>query len=567
MFENKKVKNGVIFGAIVVVLAIVVTVGVSVTKNLGKTNSAISADEAKASIAKMLGHIQVEDLPLRSEALNVNESLSTAEELPDIDTVYPIGVQGSGQIDIEVFTSPEKGGPGMDRWLLDVAEAFNKANHTTSSGATASVTVRSVDSGTAVEYISSGKYVPDAFTPSSTLWGAMLETGGVSVQLKSDRLAGNVAGVLLTEEMESHLIEQYGSADFSTVVQATADGEMMMGYTNPYASSTGLNFLLNTLYTGDPENPLSSKAVGQFNKFQANVPLVAFTTMQMRTAAESNVLDGLILEYQSYINDSTLAREYKFIPFGVRHDNPMYAVGNLSAEKEEVLDQFIAECGSQRSQELATKYGFNSNEEYQSALPQPGGQTITQAQSIWKENKDGDMPIVALFIVDISGSMSGEPINNLRTALLNSMQYINDDNYIGLISFSSDVYRDLPIEKFNLKQKTCFKGAVNNLTVGGQTAMYDALTVGMDMVEKKLDEVGNAKPMIFVLTDGESNNGYRYRDVGGIVAGLKIPVYTISYNYSNAQLDELAAINEAASISGTSEDIVYKLRNLFNAQI
>lgn len=567
MFENKKVKNGVIFGAIVVVLAIVVTVGVSITKNIGKTNSAISADEAKSSIAKMLSHIQVEDLPLRSEALNVNESLSTAEELPDIDTVYPIGVQGSGQVDIEIFTSPEKGGPGMDRWLLDVAESFNKANHATSSGATASVTVRSVDSGTAVEYISSGKYVPDAFTPSSTLWGAMLETGGVSVQLKSDRLAGNVAGILLTEEMENHLVEQYGNADLSTVVQATADGEMMMGYTNPYASSTGLNFLLNTLYTGDPKNPLSSKAVSRFNKFQSNVPLVAFTTMQMRTAAESNVLDGLILEYQSYINDSTLAREYKFIPFGVRHDNPIYAVGNLSAEKEEVLDQFIAECGSKQSQELATKYGFNSNEDYQSTLPQPGGQTITQAQSIWKENKDGDMPIVALFIVDISGSMSGEPINNLRMALLNSMQYINDDNYIGLISFSSDVYRDLPIEKFNLKQKTCFKGAVKNLTVGGQTAMYDALAVGMDMVEKKLDEVGNAKPMIFVLTDGESNNGYRYRDVGGIVAGLKIPVYTISYNYSNAQLDELAAINEAASISGTSEDIVYKLRNLFNAQI
>lgn len=42
---------------------------------------------------------------------------------------------------------------------------------------------------------------------------------------------------------------------------------------------------------------------------------------------------------------------------------------------------------------------------------------------------------------------------------------------------------------------------------------------------------------------------------------------TISYNYAADSLSELASINEAASIVGNSEDITYKLRNLFNAEM
>lgn len=567
MSKNKNVKSGVILVVVVLAVALVVTAGITLTKNFGKTNSAISTEDAKNSMQKKLKKIQVTDMPLHPEQLTVNESLSTAEELPDIDKSYPIGIKGNGKVNIEIFTSPEKAGAGSEKWLLDMAEEFNGAGHKTSSGAGASVTVRSIASGTGVEYIASGKYVPDAFTPSNALWGAMLEAEGVTVNVETDRLVGNVAGMLLTEKTETMLKETYGKADFQSVVQATADGAMMMGYTNPYSSSTGLNFLLNTLYLGDSDNMLSSSAVEQFNRFQSNVPLVAYTTMQMRTAAEGNVLDGLILEYQTYINDSSLSREYNFIPFGQRHDNPLYSIGVLSGEKQEVLDLFIEQCLGTDAQELASKYGFNKLDDYTSAMPAIDGQTIAQAQTIWKENKDGDIPIVALFIMDISGSMAGEPINNLRTALLNSMQYINGNHYIGLISFNSDVYRDVPIGQFDLKQKTYFKGAINNLNAGGQTAMYDALIVGMDMVETKIEEIGNAKPMIFVLTDGDSNSGYKYSDASKIVSGLKIPIYTISYNYTNSVLDDLAAINEAAGITGTSEDIVYKLKNLFNAQM
>ena len=49
----------------------------------------------------------------------------------------------------------------------------------------------------------------------------------------------------------------------------------------------------------------------------------------------------------------------------------------------------------------------------------------------------------------------------------------------------------------------------------------------------------------------------------------QIPVYTISYT-SDADKDamrELSEINEAATINADSEDIVYKIKSLFNSQM
>ena len=109
---------------------------------------------------------------------------------------------------------------------------------------------------------------------------------------------------------------------------------------------------------------------------------------------------------------------------------------------------------------------------------------------------------------------------------------------------------------------------MNSLDANGNTAMYNGLCVAMDRIYKKSQELGaNCTPIIFVLTDGDSNTGYKFSDTKSIIAGMNIPIYTISYNYAADSLSELASINEATSIVGNSEDITYKLRNLFNAEM
>ena len=77
----------------------------------------------------------------------------------------------------------------------------------------------------------------------------------------------------------------------------------------------------------------------------------------------------------------------------------------------------------------------------------------------------------------------------------------------------------------------------------------------------------NAKLMLFVLTDGETNSGHTLNDVEGMIRGLKIPIYTIGYNADIKSLQIVSSINEAASINADNEDVVYKLGSLFNAEI
>ena len=175
---------------------------------------------------------------------------------------------------------------------------------------------------------------------------------------------------------------------------------------------------------------------------------------------------------------------------------------------------------------------------------------------------------MAVFVADISGSMDGEPLNQLKSSLINSSTYIGEDNSIGLVSYSNNVTINLPIERFDAKQRAYFSGEVKALSAGGGTATYDAVIVALDMLQRKMEETPDAKPMLFVLTDGDTNTGYEFKRVKPIVAGLGVPVYSIAYNYSNTdELQQLTDINEAALIKADSADIPNQLRNLFNVAI
>ncbi len=555
-----------IFAAIAILVFSGVFLGITLTRNVGMTPEEITEEDASKKLNDLLSGISVTNVEPRKAAITDEDILDEQEELPDIKN-YPLSVKGYGDINIEIYSSPEKAGEGTDGWLNEVAESFN-ASSPQINGKSASVSIRSVSSGLAVDYIKTGKYTPDAITPSNEFWGKMIEASGVTIEMKKDRIVGNVAGVLLSKDKYNSILEKYGSVNMKVISECTASGELQMGYTNPFISSTGLNFLITTLYSYDADDLLSSKAIEGFKQFQQNVPLVSYNTMQMRKSAESGSLDAFVMEYQSYYNDPTLKNDYVFTPFGARHDNPMYSVGNLSSDKDQLLEMFCDYCLNSQSQELAKKYGFNENEKYKSELPKDiSCDKLLKAQKLYKENKDSGKPILAVFVADTSGSMNGESINALQTSLINSMQYINKDNYIGLISYNSKVYCNLPIAQFDLNQQALFKGAVQDLSANGQTATNDAILVAIDMVNKAKADHPDAKPMIFLLSDGEQNTGCSLNEVSSIINTYEIPIYSIGYNANIDALKRISEINEAATINADSEDIIYQLKNLFNSEM
>lgn len=546
--DNKVILK--IIGAAVVVFIFVYLAITMIGPGEGSLNGVIK-DINVNTVSHPMGQVHVPS--------DLEDSLT--ESLPEISK-YPPQVNNSTPSYIEIFSSTEKAGSGTDGWLTEVTRDFNNAS-VTIDGKKVSVRLRGIPSGEGADYITSGKYLPDAYTPSNELWGEIIISKGVKAKLVQKRLAGNVAGILLTDSKKDELVNKYGAINTKTVTDAVSNKELAMGYTNPFASSTGLNFLISSLYTFDSSNLLSDKAKTGFESFQTNIPLVAYTTLQMRESAKSGVLDGFVLEYQTYVNTPDI-KYYEFTPFGFRHDSPMYTIGELSPEKMKILNEFIEFSQQEKYQALATEYGFNGFNEYQSETGPVSGNVIIQAQKLWKEKKK---PICAVFVADVSGSMMGEPLNNLKDSLLKGQYYISEDNMIGLVSYSNDVNIDLPIAKFDLNQRASFAGAVNDLEAGGGTATFDGIAVAMKMIQDQRDVDPNLRPIIFVLSDGETNRGHSLDDVKDIVEDLGIPIYTIGYNANIPALQAISSINEAASVNADTDDVVYKLRNLFNAEM
>jgi len=550
-----------------VCIAVAVFLGVFIIVNLFGTNTgvAITYEQAVERLPSMLKNVKVSNIESPKHPIELGGA-DLYDELPEI-TKYPTPVTTNAAAGIEIFSSTEKASSGNDDWLSVVATDFNKSGFKTSSGRDMGVTVRSIASGAAVDYIVSGKYVPDAYSPSNELWGEMVRYAGVPIEMKAKRIAGNVAGILMDKNKHAEFVQKYGEINGRTITQAVEANDILMGYTNPFASSTGLNFLLSILYAYDNGNPLSETAEVGFSAFQTNVPSVAYSTLEMRDSlVERKSLDACVLEYQLYKNESKLSN-YIFTPFGVRHDSPVYAIGTLSADKTETLDKFIEFCLTQKNQDLAHTKGFNYLDDYVPELSTPPANVVTQAQQLFKEKKNAGRPVAAVFIADISGSMAGEPIVNLKNSLANGIRYIDPENYIGLVSYSTDVYVNLPIRKFDINQQSLFVGAVNDFEVAGSTSTYSAVIVALDMLAQMKQLDPQVKPMIFLLSDGEQNTGYSLNSIRDVVKGMGIPIYSIGYNANLSELSEISAINEASATNAQSDDITYVIKGLFNAQM
>lgn len=569
MSKKTKSKNAAFLIVIAVLMIAAIGIGIAISSRMGKSHSELTHESAMSQLEKKLKKISVHEETPRKATVEI-AGADLAAELPDIGK-YPLSVTGRGTLNLEIFSSTEKSSKGTDGWLNEVAEQFNAEHHQV-DGQWATISVRPIASGAAIDYIVSGKYVPELYSPSNELWGEMLAAENVDIKLLEKRLAGNTAGILLSKDTYNKIQTAYGKVDTSSIIEATVKSEIAMGYTNPYASSTGLNFLVAALQEFDSSDILSQTSVSKFQQFQQNVPFVAYTTLQMREAAAKGVLDAFILEYQCFTNVSEL-RSYEFIPFGVRHDSPMYSLGQLSDEQNQLAREFIDYCLTDECQRMATKYGFNGHEEYQGTLaPSVNGAAMLSAQKLWKTEKDAGNPVMAVFVADVSGSMGGAPLQNLQSSLVNASQYINSTNYVGLISYSTNVTVNLPIDLFTLNQRSYFTGAVEDLSPGGNTATYDAVLVALKMLmeskEKIEAETGQTvKPLLFVLSDGETNIGNSLNDIHDIVEGLEVPCYTIGYNADLKALGELSSINEAASINADNDDVIYSLKSLFNAQM
>lgn len=489
--------------------------------------------------------------------------------LPDL-TEYPLTLQTRDSETtevVEIFTSSEKAGKGRDGFYIEMANQFNQLSKKTSTGKLAVINIRKIASGLGAQFMLAHQYIPDAYSPSNFLWADMLNANGIKTATIAEKTAPNTAGIVVKKSKLDQITEN-GKLNIGKLLTNVSAGSFAMGYTNPYQSSTGLNFLLtilNSFAQGDESQMLSPDVASAFEAFQTGVPFVAQNTLQMRDATlGSGVLDAFVMEYQSWINVSGM-NDYQFIPFGIRHDSPLYATPEADKSEREVLKMFNTFLQSQKKK--MKDYGFNQNPNYKNAFQLKDNSIIGQAQKLWKQKKSGGRPIAAFFVADTSGSMEGSRIKNLKKALIESSDLISTNNAIGLITYNDRVNVDLFIKPFNLQQKALFIGAVERLYAGGKTATNDAVLVAVDRLNEFDKTHPGYKKVIFVLSDGETNRGQDFEDVKSALEWAGIPIHTIAYELDSQHLKQMAALAEGAYIKSSASSASYRIGNLLNSEM
>ena len=152
--------------------------------------------------------------------------------------------------------------------------------------------------------------------------------------------------------------------------------------------------------------------------------------------------------------------------------------------------------------------------------------------------------LLAYFLLDTSGSMSGEPIQALNNGfyglinMLRSDPQAMDSLHISVITFDREVRNIIP-----LIDLASFQPIEIKCPESGPTHTGEALSMVCDLVKTELirgseTQKGDWKPLLFIFTDGKPSDIQKYRemvpkvramDFGVIVGCAAGPKAEVSY--------------------------------------
>jgi Ca-activated chloride channel family protein len=524
-----------------------------------------------------------------NDSIARNYAISKIENpLPKIET-FPLFAaqsnQNSNTIYLEIFTSPDKGdGDKQDeRWMVDVAEAFNAKKLTVNSGKTIQIGIRSIPSGIAAQLIAAGNSKPAGFTPSHDLWLEILKSNGLKPIVITSKLAANGVGFVVEEKTYGELAKN-GSLDFDTLLNAILSAKISIGYPNPYTSSSSLNLLYTLLWKSaghDRDNkPLtiqdleSSQVTSVFDTFQKQVVTTTTTTIDLKDIflRDRQKLQAFPLDYQNYqaLKKIPGFEQTGYVPFGVAQNNPLVGFNWNTPAHQEALKKFAEFANSSEMQKLAAEKGFGLNDYLKKGNfpPTPKGEVLSKAQSFWKQRKDGGKTVYMMMVIDTSGSMDGDRIKGVKEGLRQAIGQINAGNQVGLVTFSDNPKYVVPLAPFDKLQNQRLLAAIDSLVADGATNMYDGTLVALSELLTARQKDPNGRFYILLLSDGEANRGFNFSQIKDLLANSDTRIYPIAYGEVNQEeLKAIASLRESTVKAGNPDNVKELLRDLFQVNL
>ena len=154
-----------------------------------------------------------------------------------------------------------------------------------------------------------------------------------------------------------------------------------------------------------------------------------------------------------------------------------------------------------------------------------------------------------LLVLDISGSMEGDKLTQVKAAGNAVLKVFSPNDQVGLWAFSDRIYQLEPIEQVG-PHRADLARHIDALAASGGTALYRATKDAVGEVQRTWDPTRiNA---VVLLTDGQ-NSDFTNNDLDALLRSLgsqppatTVPVFTIGYG-QGADLETLKRISQAST--------------------
>ncbi len=188
---------------------------------------------------------------------------------------------------------------------------------------------------------------------------------------------------------------------------------------------------------------------------------------------------------------------------------------------------------------------------------------IVQVQNITAD----DLPFATVLVIDVSSSMDGTPLDNAKAAAQQFVELAGENDPIAIVSFSTMARL---VQDFTT-DKAVLRNTIENLSFGGQTALYDAGVLAIDVARN----APVSRRAVILLSDGAEFGGASSalrEDAAASAAERGVSVYTVGLGFGTDRtyLEELAEGSNARFYESPSPDqlseIYTDLATLFRTQ-
>jgi Ca-activated chloride channel family protein len=505
-----------------------------------------------------------------------------------------------GAVAVTMAYSPEK------KPLLEPLVAQFNASGAEVDGQKIFVTAEVVSSGAATDGIVAGTLQPVLWSPSSSLWGRLVNfrTDSALAPDQNPSLVRTPLVIAMWEPLARALgwpDKELGWSDILREARSSQGwgayghpewGDFKFGHTNPDFSTSGLSAVAaeylsaagkaEGLTLADVKAPATRKVVQDIQK---SVVHYGDTTL---------FFADRLAEFGPSYASAVAMEEVTLLDFNLKKakgverlaaiypkegtffsDNPLIALNGswVSEEQKKAAATFVAFLTDKVTPQQAASIGFRPADGAQAplapvtkanlvdpaqptrqlGLPEP--KVLNAIRVAWRADRK---PAEVQVVLDVSGSMlDGGKFDAAKDGLTRFIQLLGPQDYVGLTVFSDRVTEVSPPVPLRTQRKELL-GRVRGLVADGQTAVYDATIKSVDKAAARVSK--DRINAVVVLTDGQDNSStiglssleQRLRKQSGS-EGVGIRVFTIAYG-DDAEGPALARVAKAGGGGSYSGD-------------